>query len=436
MKKTILLIEDDPRVEQAIKSALPGYALETVKDEKEAAGALERKKPALVIIDHDLKTADGLQIFRQVRLLAPYVRVVMLSLANDIPLAVTATKLGAADFLRKPVSPKELLAAVERNASAAGAHGAPPAGAPWLQGEDPPLKKMYADIRAALLTRKNLVLAAERGIEKGDLAEYLHERGWKPKRQIRTIDLASFRRENLEGSFWSTVQEAVGESLPAGRPGKPAAADNEEDRCGTLFLENIESLEASFRLSIFEFFKEKKEKIDQEALVVIGLFSAGSLPPQLQKHYSLIEVPPLRERKADLPQLVSRRLAALSAEHNKTVKAISAELLYLFNLYDFPGNYHELEALLTAGVLASSSATLEIKDLPLDFKMLTALAIKDAHLKGKLSLESARRWLEKLTYKTLLAKNGGDLAAAARFLDLPRTALAERAAELGGDLLN
>jgi DNA-binding NtrC family response regulator len=430
MKKTLLLVEDDPSVEQAVKSALHEYVVETARDEAEAAEAISREKPALFIIDHDLKKADGLQVFRQVRLLAPYVRVIMLSHSNDIPLAVAAAKLGAADFLRKPVLPKELLASVKRNILAEGDYSAAPAGAPWLQGEDPSLQKMYADIREALLAHKNMVLVAERGIEKEDLAEYIHVRGWKPKRQLRTLDLASFKRENLEGSFWSTVQEAVGES------NKPAPAENEEERCGTLFLENIESLEASFRLSIFEFFKEKKEKIDQEALVVIGLFAAKSLPPHLHKNYSLIEVPLLRERKADLPQLVSRRLSALSAEHNKTVKSVSAELLYLFSLYDFPGNYHELESLLTAGVLVSSSSTLEIKDLPLDFKMLSALAIKNAHLKGKLSLEEARRWLEKLTYKALLAKNGADVAAAARFLDMPRTVLVERTGDLGGDLLN
>jgi len=427
-KKTILLIEDDARVEQAIKSALPDFSCETARDEKEAAAAIEQARPALIIIDHELKKLDGLQVFRAVRLQTPYTPVVMLSSLNDIPLAVTATKLGAADFLRKPVTAKDLLAAVERNLAAAGERRTAPARAAWLQGDSPALRKMYADIRAALETRRNLALAAERGIDQTDLAEYIHQAGWKPRRELRTIDLASFRRPDLEGSFWATVQEAVGESK--------ASAENEEDRCGTLLLENVESLEESFRLSIFEYFKERTGKVDQEALVVIGLFKAGSLPHHLQKHYDLVAVPPLRERKADLSQLIGRRLAALAAEHDKPVAAVSAELLYLLSLYDFPGNYHELDALLTAGVLASTAATLELKDLPLDFRSLIALAIKQARLRGQLSLEEARRWLEKLTYKALLAKNGGDAAAAARFLDLPRTALAERSAELGGDLLN
>ncbi len=429
MKKTILLIEDDARTEQAVRSALPDCAIATAGDDKAAAELVGRNKPALIIIDHDLKRADGLQVFRRLRLLSPYTRFIMLSGLNDIPLAVTATKLGVADFLRKPVLAKELAAAVERNLNAADGRAALPAGAAWLQGDSPALGKMYAEIRAALETKKNLVLAAERGIAKEDLSEYIHRTGWKPRREARVIDLSSFRREDLEGSFWATVQEAVGES-------KTISAENEEDRCGTLLLENIESLEESFRLSIFEYFKERTEKVDQEALVIIGVFDAKALPAHLQKDYDLVEVPPLRERKADLPQLIGRQLAALAAEYDKKVSAVSAELLFLLSLYDFPGNYHELTALLTAGVLASSSETLGLADLPLDFRTLAALALKNAHLKGELSLEEARRWLEKLTYKTVLAKNGGDVAAAARFLDLPRTALAERTAELGSDLLN
>jgi DNA-binding NtrC family response regulator len=278
-----------------------------------------------------------------------------------------------------------------------------------------------------LPARSNLVLVAERGINKSDVAEYAHRHGLKRKSQLRVIDLASFRRENLESSFWAAAQEAVGEN---------GSAVDEEDRCGTLYLENIESLEESFRLSIFEFFKEPKAKFDPEVLVLIGLYDRQSLPPGLAKNYFEIEVPPLRERKADLPLLVSRELSNYARLHDKKVRAVSSDLLYLLGLYDWPGNYHELDALLEIGVLNAGSEILEIKDLPLDFNALMSAAARAAHTKGKLSLEEAKRWLEKLTYKTLLGKTNGDLGAVARFLDLPKTTLAERTAELGGDLLN
>ncbi|MDD5593153.1 MAG: response regulator [Candidatus Margulisbacteria bacterium] len=427
-KKAILLIEDDARVEQAVKAALSDYAVETVKGAGEAAEAIRKKKPALLIIDYDLKKLDGLQVFRQVHLAVPFTKVIMISLSNDIPLAVTATKMGVADFLKKPVSVKELLAAVERNIVAAEELTA--SDIAWLQGESPELKKMNEAISAALQSRRNLVLSAERGIDKGDVADHIHRRGLKKKRQFRAIDLADFRRENLEGPFWAAVQEAVGEDKSS------KSAENDEDRCGTLYLDNIESLEESFRLSIFEFFKEKKEKVDPEILVVIGLFDPKSLPAGLVKNYSLVEVPPLRSRRVDLPQLISRQLAAFSTLHGKKVRAVSSELTYLLGLYEFPGNYHELASLLEAGVLSATGEILEIKDLPLDFKTLLAMTIGNARLKGKLGLEEARLFLEKLAYKTLLAKSGGDAGVTARFLDIPRTTFLERSAELGSDLLN
>ena len=427
MKKTILLITDEAAVEQAAAGALAEFSLTTCRSAGEAARLIGQKKPALVIIDYDLKGSDGLQVFRQLRPLVPYTNFIMLSLANDIPLAVRAAKLGVADLLKKPLAAKELRGVVEKNiASSEELVFAAPETA-WLQGASPALKKMFELAGEALLARTNIVLVAERGIDKSDVAEYAHRRGLKRKSQLRVIDLAAFRRENLEGSFWAAAQEAVG---------KNGSAVDEEDRCGTLYLENIESLEESFRRSIFEFFKEPKAKFDPEVLVLIGLYDRKSLPQELAKNYFEIEVPPLRERQADLSLLIARGLSGFARLHDRKVRAVSGDLLYLLGLYDWPGNYHELDALLEIGVLAAGSEVLEIKDLPLDFRALMSAAVRAAHIKGRLSLEEAKRWLEKLTYKTLLEKTSGDQGAVARFLDLPKTTLAERAAELGGDLLN
>ncbi|OGB90006.1 hypothetical protein A2625_01520 [candidate division WOR-1 bacterium RIFCSPHIGHO2_01_FULL_53_15] len=400
-KKTILLVSDDARAEQAIRSALGDYAIETVRNAEEAAEALPKTKPALIIIDYDLKKTDGLQVFRQLQPLAPHVRFIMLSSSNDIPLAVAATKLGVSDFLKKPAPPRELAASVERNI-------VPAPEAPVLYG------------------RKNLILLAERGVDKKSAVEQIHLHSLKKKRKLRVIDAAAFRRENLEASFWATVQEAIG----------LAPALGEEERCGTLYLDNIDGLEESFRASIFEFFREKKEKVDREVLVVLGVTGREQLSAAPVKNYELVEAPPLRARREDLPLLISQALAALSAAHNKKVKAVSAEVMTLLGLYDFPGNYAELECLLEEAILASASEILELKDLPLDFRSLLEVTVKKAKRSRGTSLISARRWFEKAAYKTLLEKTGGDFAATARFLDIPKTTLIERAEELGADLIN
>src|SRR3989344_9463801 len=118
MKKSILLIEDEPKVEARIKEILDGYQVEAVSKVEAAADFLGKKKVALIILDFDLKAIDGLQALRRIRALAPQTNCLTLSASNQIPLAVSATKLGAADFLKKPVAAESLRLSVEKNISA------------------------------------------------------------------------------------------------------------------------------------------------------------------------------------------------------------------------------------------------------------------------------------------------------------------------------
>ena len=412
-KKLILIIEDEPKTEAKVKEALEGYDLQVVSEAKAALEYLSKSRPDLILLDHDLKGIDGLQFFRQIQSVAPAVKVIMLSAQNDIPLAVTATKLGVSDFLKKPPAAAQLRAAVEDNLQAEEERFLRPASELWLQGQSPKLERMYADLRKVLLTRQNLMLLGERGVEKVKVVEFLHATGFSKQKKLKLIDLLSFRRENLEAHFWATVQEALAEP-----------ADIQE-RCGTLYLENIESLEDNFRASILEFFKERKN----EVFTVIGVYEKVASA----KDFALIEVPPLRERKEDLAQLLGHYLNLYSVKHNKRVKGFSSELLSLLTLYDYPGNYRELENLIEEGVLASSSEILGLPDIPLGIRELLGSFIKKSLQSGKLSLEEAKRGFEKGLYATLLSKTGGDAAQVARLLDLPRTALSSRLDELGSD---
>lgn len=418
MKKTILLIEDDAKVEARIKEVLAEFEMEKVSNAEGALDYLRGNKCDLIIQDYDLKGTDGLQLLRQVQLLAPRAKVIMLSVSNDIPLAVAATKMGVFDFLKKPIAAEPFRLAVEKALSAGEAVFSGPAESAWLQGENPALKKMYADIREALPAGNNLLLAGERGIDKEKVVEFIHAVSPKRKRKLRVIDLLYFRRENLEAHFWGTVQELLAV------PSKPSLA-SEEDRCGTLYLGNIESLDDNFRASIFEYFKERKGNIDREVLAVIGVFDRGTA----REGFSRIEIPPLRQRRDDLPRLLSHYLEFFAVKHDKNVRAISPELLTFFADYDFPGNYRELERMLEEGVLTAASEILDLRDVPLEFGALSQVSLREAEKKGRRGLEEVSREFEQDLYRVLISKTKGDVAAAARFLDVPRTALAERIEE-------
>jgi len=194
----------------------------------------------------------------------------------------------------------------------------------------------------------------------------------------------------------------------------------------------VEGLEENFQASIFDFFRTRKG----EALVVIGLFDKNKTRAAVTQGYSQIEIPPLRERKEDLPRLLAHYLEIYARKYAKKIIGFSAEALNLLTDYDYPGNYRELERLVEQGVLLAAAEFIGLRDLPAGVKELLEVSMKKINRKGPLGPGEARRTFERDLYKVLLSKTGGDVAATARFLDLPKSVLSERLEELGQNLLD
>ena len=420
MKKTILLIEDDPKTEGAVREALEKeYDLETVKDGRVAAAFLEKKMPDLIVIDFDLKGKDGLQVFKEMQ---PALKVIMLSASGSIPLAVSATKLGVSEFLRKPIHAEHLREAVEKNLFKEEIKLRWAKGMEWLRGESPGLKKMFAEIQAALEGTKDIILYGELGIPKEDVAEFIHINGPKKERKLARIDLSSFRSETLEAHFWATLQELMG--LP-----EASSLQNEKDLCGTIYLENLENLDEIFKQTTFNFFAERKGKIDKSVRAVIGIRDKRAAQKSNIKKYAWIEIPPLRERKEDIPYLLELYLKRSSTKFNKKVRFISTEVLEFLVAYDYPGNYLEFERMIQEAVLEAPAESLELKNFPLDFKGILQTSLKMS-LGENLTLKKAKKRFEKVLYNLVLEKSNGEISQVARFLDIPKSILVERFEDL------
>ncbi|MDD5382485.1 MAG: response regulator [Candidatus Margulisbacteria bacterium] len=405
-RKTILLITDDHKTETAVKETLgKHYGLETAKDKETAAALLAKKLPDLAIIDFDLKGEDGLQIYKNLGLT---VKTIMLSASGSIPLAVSATKLGVEEFLRKPIDAEHLQRAVETNLPKEEVKLRWPEGLEWLRGESPGLKKMLSEIQEILRGNKDVILVGERGIPKEQIAELIHLNGPRKERKLARVDLAAFRKEALEAHFWTTIQELMA---------IPAAA-------GTIYLDTLHNLDELFLLSVFNFFHERPNKIDKSIRAIIGVYNK-SQAQKAGKNYVVIEVPKLRDRKADLPYLVEFYLASSARKHGKNIKYLAADVLDLLAAYDYPGNYLELERLIEEAVLSADSDKLELKNFPVDLNGLVNAAQKKG-LSEDLPLEKARQVFERKLYAVLLEKAKGETAKVARFLDVPKTALTDR----------
>lgn len=423
VKRSALLIEKDPKIEGQLRELLNDHELLVFPQIDEKIEPLRNKKIELALIDIDKSGIEGLAGMRQVQRLMPKTPIVILAASNDIPLAVKAAKLGAADFIQKPFTSSQLASALKKITAESESAKFSPSPEIWMQGMSPGIKKMYAEIKEGLKERRNLVLLGERGIDKLATGEYIHNHSFKKGRKLRRLDLNSFRRENQESFFWATLQEVMGE------PGI-AEARADEDLCGTLFLDNIDDLESNFKASILDFMRERKGKIDKEILVIIGTADRKGVPFELSKDYSWIEIPPLRERKEDLSQLMTHYINLECQKHDRVIRSIGLDLLSFIYDYDFPGNYQELECLVEQAVLLSTSEEMGLRDFPLAFKGVLKTEITKAWEKEELSLPEARKKFEKELYQILASKCGGKLESMAKFLDIPKTSLSERMSEL------
>lgn len=419
-KKIVLLVEDDVKTREAIQEILgKEYQLETVKDREDARAYLGKATPDIILIDFDLKKEDGLQVFKEIHPLKPDRAVIMLSSSGNIPLAVAATKAGVAEFLRKPLDALQLKEALARNAARFEEKLFIPEEQWWLKGESPALKKMLAEIQVVLNTNAGVVLSSEKGIDKRAIAEVIHASGPRKKRKLISLNLSGFRREALETHFWTMLNKIM--SLPSA-----SSAGEEEDLCGTIYLENFESLEEQFKAALLKFFRERRGKIDKSIRSVMGL---GPVSQNKIKDYAWIQIPSLCFRKEDLPYFLPVLLAHYNLKYNKKIKSISIDLLEYLAAYNYPGNYIELQNMLKEAVLNSACESIELKDLPFNLSEFMGIMLKKSQEEKK-TLNAATAAFEKKFYQVLLSKLGGDNSRAARFLDIPKTTFLQRIEDL------
>lgn len=410
--KTILLIEDEAKTATALKDYLKRqYHIELVKNAEQAGALLSKKRPDLIIIDFDLKGEDGLQVFKK---LGTTVKVIMLSGSGSIPLVVSATKLGVAEFLRKPLDAEQLKQAVSRNLPKESQRLKWSSSVDWLKSTSPAVKQMLDQVQDALPQNEDIALIAERGIPAAAVAEFIHQNSSQARRQLIKVDVAAFRREDLEQHFWTTIQELM--ALPDQNSVKDPA-----DRCGTIYLENISRLDEPFQITIFKFFKERRGKTDKSIRAIIGLDNENKFAKDLR----VINIPPLRERREDLPRLFELYVKNAAKRFGKPVNFVAVSVLDWLASYDWPGNFQEMASLIEEAVLAATSNKLEPLNFPLNYRGLITQAQHGAVLEN-LNLQQARQRFEKILYPVLLKKMKGDKAQLSRFLDVPRTTLAER----------
>jgi DNA-binding NtrC family response regulator len=416
----ILVVEDDPHARQGLADLLSawGYETEAASDGNEALQKIAAFNPAVVISDLRMPGVSGMQLLRVLHSSRPSLRFIMLTGQGTIEDAVEATKLGAYNFLEKPVDPKKLqvelrncferleserqLEIAQRRLRDLGVLGS-------LVGSSPQMQEVMRLIGMVAPSSASVLITGESGTGKELAARTLHELSPRQAKPFVAVNCAAIPEALMEseifghekGSFTGAVDRRIGCF---------ELADG-----GTLLLDEIGEMPLGTQAKLLRVLEDSKVRrlgSRSEISVDVRVLAAtnkvpdeaviqGQLRRDLYFRLNVVNVvmPPLREHLDDLPDLTAALLDNLNRKHGRAVKTISPDALDAMRKYRWPGNVRELRNVLERALVTCTGDSLGKENLGLDFGR-TAVSGADDGLRlqpGMTVAEAERR----LIYETL-----------------------------------
>ena len=376
----ILVVDDDPNILEVLQTRLEahGYAVETAADGHEALKRLTESAADLVITDLKMPGMDGLELLGRMRTMDSRAPTIFLTAHGSIPDAVSAMKLGAYDFLVKPYSGNDLMSMIRRALDARIPPGVAGRGGRGdedgtLVGESPAIRRVMELMERVAPTLSSVLITGESGTGKELVARTLHR--WSPRSAVPcvVIDCGALPDSLLEselfghrkGSFTSATQD---------KQGLLEVADG-----GTVLLDEIGNISMSLQARLLRFLQNGEvrrigdtapHKVDVRVLAAtnrdLGQSTAdGSFRQDLFYRLKVVTIhlPPLRERREDIPALTRNFISHSAQALGKNVQEIEPEAMELLCAHSWPGNVRELKHVMEAAVALSRSEVLGRADL-------------------------------------------------------------------------
>jgi DNA-binding NtrC family response regulator len=393
-KNKILVLSDDPAIVSTLRES---YDIETASSRSEVLKKVGEIPGILAVIDCDMKEVSGLALYKEIKKLSPASAVILLSSTVTVPEAVEASKLGVADFIRKPALSERLLGSIKSNLSRGEGEiriTCRPAG--WLSGSGNKIRTLFKNLEFAVTERKNIIFVSEAGIDISSLVQIVRDCSGRGKK-LTTIDMLVFRKESLENIFWMVLQEAL------------ASSD-------IIYFERFGAADEKHRASILDYIKNKALK--GNLTVIAGVQQLGDSEAFVD--WEKIIVPGLRERKEDIADILMACVGRYSAKYGKMIDCIGFDALKIICDYSWPGNYHELECIIENAVIASENGMITLKNLQLGSKMVYE-NLQSSQTENLLDFKNS---VEKGLVNIFHTKTGSD-EITANLLDIPRSRISE-----------
>jgi DNA-binding NtrC family response regulator len=449
-KASILVVDDEKDICKALNFILSkeGYAVKEAYNGELAIDLIKQENFDIVMTDIKMEKMDGFEVLRETQKISPVTSVIMMTSFGSVGSAVEAMKAGATDYITKPFINDEIRLTIKRiignknlemeNQILRQELSQRPAAFSAIIGKSDAMVKIFAIMEKVIPSKTNILITGESGTGKGLVAQAIHESGPRKDKPFISINCGAIPENLLEselfghkkGSFTSANEDKKGLITMA--------------HGGTLFLDEIGEMPLALQVKLLHVIQTREltpvgdTRVINVDVRVIAATNAdlaqrvkeGRFREDLYYRLNVIEIdmPPLRERRDDIPVLIKHYMAIFAKEAGKNIKEIDYEAMQAMLAYDWPGNIRELGNTIERAVVLADGDTITIHDLPDKFRTLDLEGVPTS------SLRQALDTYEREYIKRSLTEHKGNKETTAEALGVDLATLYRKLKKLKVDL--
>jgi DNA-binding NtrC family response regulator len=432
-------VDDEEIVRESLSGWLleDGYTVLTAPDGPAAVGRLQAEPWSALLVDLKMPGMDGLQVLEEARKRQPDAAVVIMTAYATVDTAVSAMKLGAYDYLVKPFDPEELSLMMQKIVAQQALLRENAVLRKALKREyrfrdmvskSSAMQAVFELARVAARANSTILVLGESGTGKEVMARAIHAESPRAEGPFVAVSCAALTESLLESELFGHEKGAFTGAV-ARRKGNFEAANG-----GTLFLDEVGDITPKLQLELLRVLEERKfqrvggtEPIEVDVRIIAATnrdlkkaVAEGKFREDLFYRLNVIPVtlPPLRERREDLPLLVESLLEQLAIEMKRPIDGISSEAMAAVMAHDWPGNVRELRNVLERGAVVCTGTRLQLADLGMG-----AAAAQPGHSMSSAAVPASLEEVERRHIAGVLEHTGGNVSQAARILGIDRVTL-------------
>mgnify|MGYP001613292034 FL=1 len=452
----ILLVDDDTIILDSLSEflRLERYEVETAKSVDEALASLARQPVQIVITDVNIPGADGFELLRTIRDRWPELVTIVITAYGTIESAVEAIKMGAYDYLTKPLADDEVRLVVQRalqqqsllreNRTLKQQLGMRYS-LENVVGHDYRMLKIFDLVETVAETKTTVLISGESGTGKSLVARAIHQRSDRANKPFIEVSCGAIPESLLESELFGHAKGSFTGAI-GDKDGKFKAAEG-----GTIFLDEINSASPGFQVKLLRILQEKKYEpvgsnktntADVRVILASNVdlkreVEAGRFRQDLYYRINVVTIPmpPLVERLGDIPLLAEHFLAKYRAETRKDITGFTPEAIHALQRYHWPGNVRELENAVERAVVLSKGRQITPEDMPpsvLEENQRPAgISAADTGVFTPMTLKKALEDPERRILEAALRLNNWNRQTTADMLDINRTTLYKKMKSFG-----